>query len=276
MVHHDFWVLLGSVTVTLTAVAFVALEIFYKRARRSLDELRRYGLIKLITSVSFTRIINNVIYFLIPMMLSLLFTGNKDIWLVRTILICFLILLCFSAVSFIKLFIYYIQYYKYEKIKLCKVLVASLSHAIPLLMLLFVITRFQFFIFSNTAVSLKPLAIISLALGLLFTIPTLNSFAIFEAVFETTKTAKGLAKQRLDKISKRLESLRNCFNNFQAGADRDEKVDSLQELFENYESLRCELENKLAQEQVTYSAIRKHYNEVEIIEAQIEMFEQAA
>lgn len=68
---HDFWMLLGSVTVTSAAFAMIGLTIYHTRAKEAYEELRGHGFGEPVAKVTFSKLTNNLLFFLIPLTLSL-------------------------------------------------------------------------------------------------------------------------------------------------------------------------------------------------------------
>jgi hypothetical protein len=85
---HDFWMLLGSITVTSAAFAMIGLTIYHARAKEAYDELRGHGFGEPVASVTFSKLANNLLFFLIPLTLSLTAVApNKATWCLMPVLL---------------------------------------------------------------------------------------------------------------------------------------------------------------------------------------------
>lgn len=90
--NHNFWILLGTISTTLAAFATIGLTVFYQRAKEACDDLRKCRFKKEPNSIiTFSKIINNLTYFLLPLMLSLIIIATIS-WIAWVLLLALLFL----------------------------------------------------------------------------------------------------------------------------------------------------------------------------------------
>ena len=259
MLNPDFWMLLGSVSTTLAAFAFVGLAIFYERAKEALAEFRNYGL-EPISTITFAKIINYLIYSLTPLMLSLImimrWTG------IARMLLPFLVML--SILSYIWLYRFRKIDHSFLEIHLpgISAVVLTLSCAI----LLFFTDKI------TVLAAIELVAVVMLALGVLFDVATLKDFYEVKAVFKITEETRLLAREPLDNLKGKINAQFRVLNRVKhrikvnhAEIVKDLEIES-GKLRDRINSL-----NELSQEsQLTYLQFKKAFNEFKSIAREAE------
>lgn len=265
--NQNFWLLLGSISTTLAAFALLGMTFYYQKAREAFDDINRLGAKATIDlKIVLYKSGNNLLFFLLPIMLSLIMiTTNGNAWVFMFLLIGFSFFNCRQLDKVNKHKKYsFLDYFSGSTV----IIIVAAIYILKLHHQILKLTDYESWF--------EIMAVFSLVAGILLSIHTISYLEKQDISFEISKTIIERWENKIKLIlfplaNGTLDKINGC------GIQEDEKKDIitqvkdiLQKIEDDIKENEKDLDNKESENiSMSYSKIKDQLNNYENIKGAI-------